>query len=120
MEIFIERSSKGQLVVLFQDHVYTKHETKKQNIIWKCSRGHKKCPGSMTTDMFIGNPQEGHPHNHEPNGSSFPFIMRKWMKSIRKMARSSKVMFKIHTSVKICDKKLYPTKEILSRKARSV
>lgn len=69
--------------------------------------------------MFIGNPQAGFPHNHEPNGKSFPYSMRKWMKSFRKMAKSSKVLFQMH-SVKLCDTRLYPTKEMLSRKSRSV
>jgi len=120
MEIFLERSSKGQLVVLYQDYVYTKHETRTDQITWKCSRGHKRCPGTMTTDMFLGDPKSGFPHNHEANCSSLQYKMRKWMKTVRKMAKSAENVFRL--TPRAAKTSLHPNNcgYIMARKSRSV
>ena len=76
----------------------------------------------MTTDMFLGDPKSGFPHNHEANGSSLQYKMRKWMKTVRKMAKTAENVFRLTPRVAKTSIQLHPNNYdyIMARKSRSV
>merc|ERR1712002_686210 len=63
MEVTIDKV-KNKLNIRYHGYVYVKQSTGKDTILWRCVQRGICCQGSMTTNMWMAEPQVVHEHNH--------------------------------------------------------
>lgn len=81
VEIFLERSEKGEIIVMHEKFIYMRVETLGKNIRWQCC-GARKCKGSIVTTKYMMNPIVVRPHDHEPGGSRAMYAVKKWLRKL--------------------------------------
>ena len=88
VELFLEQSKNGELLLQYENYRYKKEETKETDISWTCSHS-KTCQGSLTTDKFMRDASPIRPHNHDTNGSKYRYAARKWFRNLWEKTKKS-------------------------------